>query len=194
MAEIDNDELEFEALAKCSKALSKLDDDTKKRVIHYLLIKYNLINIGDTFVTSPSSVPVGQPIQLTCKTDITERSLDESEVIDTIPSVYELVTKQYAKSEKDILLLILYKMSNGNQIPINRSEVVEAYRNNNVYSDTRRKNVTANINALIKRSYITAPNSSSYALTPAGIEQVKAIAEGRSTSISKKKQKNIIKK
>ena len=50
MAEIDNDELEFEALAKCSKALSKIDDETKKRVIHYLLIKYNLINIGDTFV------------------------------------------------------------------------------------------------------------------------------------------------
>jgi len=49
MAEIDNDELEFETLAKCSKALSKLDDETKKRVIHYLLIKYNLINIGDTF-------------------------------------------------------------------------------------------------------------------------------------------------
>lgn len=29
MAEIDNDELEFEALAKCSKALSKLDDESK---------------------------------------------------------------------------------------------------------------------------------------------------------------------
>ena len=194
MAEIDNDELEFEALAKCSKALSKIDDETKKRVIHYLLIKYNLINIGDTFVTTPSSVPVGQPNQLTCKTDSPEQSSDESEVINTIPSVYELVTKQYAKSETDILLLILYKMSDGNQNPINRSEVVEAYRENNVYSDARRKNVSANINALIKRSYITAPNSSSYALTPTGIEQVKAIAEGRSTSISKKKQKNKIKK
>lgn len=194
MAEIDNDELEFEALAKCSKALSKIDDETKKRVIHYLLIKYNLINIGDTFVTTPSSVSVGQPNQLTCKTDFPEQSSDESEVIDTIPSVYELVTKQYAKSETDILLLILYKMSNGNQNPINRSEVVEAYRENKVYSDNRRKNVSSNINALIKRSYITAPNSSSYALTPTGIEQVKAIAEGRSTSISKKKQKNKIKK
>ena len=186
--------MEFEALAKCSKALSKIDDETKKRVIHYLLIKYNLINIGDTFVTTPSSVPVGQPNQLTCKTDSPEQSSDESEVINTIPSVYELVTKQYAKSETDILLLILYKMSDGNQNPINRSEVVEAYRENKVYSDTRRKNVSANINALIKRSYITAPNSSSYALTPTGIEQVKAIAVGRSTSISKKKQKNKIKK
>ena len=137
---------------------------------------------------------MGQPNQLTCKTDSPEQSSDESEVINTIPFVYELVTKQYAKSETDILLLILYKMSDGNQNPINRSEVVEAYRENKVYSDTRRKNVSANINALIKRSYITAPNSSSYALTPTGIEQVKAIAEGRSTSISKKKQKNKIKK
>ena len=76
-------------------------------------------------------------------------------------------------------------MSNGNQNPINRSEVVEAYRDNKVYSDTRRKNVSANINALIKRSYITAPNSSSYALTPAGIEQVKLIADGKSTSVVK---------
>ena len=32
MAEIDNDELEFEALAKCSKALSKIDDETKKKI------------------------------------------------------------------------------------------------------------------------------------------------------------------
>ena len=194
MAEIDNDELEFEALAKCSKALSKLDDETKKRVIHYLLIKYNLINIGETFVTTPSPVPVSQPNQLTCKTDFPEQSSNDGEVADTIPSVYELVTKQYAKSETDILLIVMYKMSNGNQNPINRSEIVDAYRKFNVYTDVRRKNVTSDINKLIKRSYISAPNSSSYAITPTGIEQIKIIAEGRSTSVSRKRQKNKIKK
>jgi len=190
MADINNAELEFDALEKCYKALSKLDDESKTRVIRYLLDKFKLINNGGDVLTR---TVVSQP-ELIDKSDTEPIHVSGSVEENLIPSVFELVTKQYAKSEIDILLLVLYKMSKGNQDPINRSEVVGAYRDNNVYSDTRRKNVSANISALIRKSYITAPNNSSYALTPAGIEQVKLIAEGRSTTVSKKKIRSKTKK
>lgn len=51
MTESNNAELEFDALEKCYKALSKLDDESKTRVIRYLLDKFKLINYGGDVLT-----------------------------------------------------------------------------------------------------------------------------------------------
>ncbi len=181
MAEIDNDELEFEALAKCSKALSKLDDESKTRVIRYLLDKFKLINYGGDVLTR---TVVSQP-ELLEKNDTEPIRIDGGVEEILIPSVFELVTKRYAKNEIDILLVLLYKMSNNGKEAIIRSNISIAYKDNNLFTKERSKNLTNNIKSLIKKSFITAPNATSLAITPEGLEQVKLIADGKSTSVVK---------
>ena len=39
MSNFDDEDLEIEAIAKCAKALSRLDNESKTRVIRYLLDK-----------------------------------------------------------------------------------------------------------------------------------------------------------
>ena len=43
MSNFDDEDLEIEAIAKCAKALSRLDNESKTRVIRYLLDKYGFI-------------------------------------------------------------------------------------------------------------------------------------------------------
>ena len=44
MSNFDDEDLEIEAIAKCAKALSRLDNESKTRVIRYLLDKYGFID------------------------------------------------------------------------------------------------------------------------------------------------------
>lgn len=184
MQEFDNDELEFDALAKCSKALSKLDNDTKRRVIQYLLMKYNLVHPDEPFissspahpiVSSPSQIPDSQLSPLSSSGNVQEAI--------AVPSIIELVKKQYTKGEGDILLMVLYKMSvQENNNLIKRSEIVSGYRNENLYTDGRRKNITSYLNGLVKKSYVSFPTTETILITDAGISQVQAIVAGSSSS------------
>lgn len=180
MQDIENDELEFDALAKCSKALSKLEDSTKMRVIQYLLMKYNLIPGSTQVIYAPG---YSSGTGLIKDVDNTKEIANESAVVGslTVPSVYELITKQYAKSEMDILLLILYKLSLNGE-PIIKASIVEGYRKENVFTKTRGKGITNCLKGLLKKSYITCPTDSTVAVTPDGIRQVQAIVNGRSES------------
>lgn len=181
MTDINKDELEFDALEKCYKALSKLDNESKTRVIRYLLDKFKLINYGGDVLTK---TVVSQP-ELLENNDTEAIHNDGGVERIVIPSVFELVTKRYAKNEIDILLVLLYQMSNNGKEAIFRSNISVAYKDNNLFTKERSKNLTNNIKSLIKKSFITAPNTTSLAITPEGIEQVKLIADGKSTSVVK---------
>ncbi len=184
MTDINKDELEFDALEKCYKALSKLDYESKTRVIRYLLDKFKLISYSGDILTKPEA-PHPELLDNKGNEGVV---LSGEEIEDTIPSVYELVTKQHARSEIDILLVVMYKMSNGGKEPILRSNISEAYKENNLYTKERSKNITNNIKSLIKKSYVTAPNNISLAITPEGIKQVGIIAEGKSATVIKSRK------
>ena len=180
MQEIENDELEFDALAKCSKALSRLDDSTKTRVIQYLLMKFNLIP-GNGPVNQVNIVPSGT--ELLHDVDKSFGIVNDTDTSDSVvvPSVYELITKKYAKSELDILLLIVYKLTL-KSTPVLKSSIMDEYKAESIYTRTRSKGLTNSINGLLKKSYITCPTNTTIAVTPDGKRQVKAIVEGRSES------------
>lgn len=184
MQEFDNDELEFDALAKCSKALSKLDNETKRRVIQYLLMKYRLVQPEESIVPYSSDRPVVSAPSLVTDTQLSSSSSHGETIV--VPSIIELVQKQYAKGEPDILLMVLYKMSiQENDGLIKRAEIASGYRSENLFTDNRRKNITSYLRGLIKKSYVSFPTTETVLITDAGLNQVRAIVAGESTTSSR---------
>ena len=183
MANYDDEDLEIEAIAKCAKALSRLDDDSKTRVIRYLLDKYGFI--GQSYNSSyPSNQTVENEKKLLSvaqdnKVDVihSENSSFENE---NIPSLYELITKKYTKNEMEILLIVLFCKTNNGTIPIDRSAIMDAYREQEIYTEVRNKNLSANLKKLIKQSYISAITKTKFGITEKGKLQVQLIIQGKS--------------
>lgn len=72
-----------------------------------------------------------------------------------------------------------YKSNNGT-IPIERSSIMDAYREESIYTEGRNKNLSKNIDNLIQQSYISAITKTKFIITSAGIEQIQLIATGKS--------------
>ena len=77
------------------------------------------------------------------------------------------MTKQYTKNETEILLMILYYKSNNGTIPIERSSIMDAYREESIYTEGRNKNLSKNIDNLIQQSNISAITKSKFIRTSA---------------------------
>ena len=114
MSNFDDEDLEIEAIAKCAKALSRLDNESKTRVIRYLLDKYGFIDQSYK-PTVPTNQFIGAEKQLpptNKETKVETINAEPASITkDNIPSLYELMTKQYTKNETEILLMILYYLN-----------------------------------------------------------------------------------
>ena len=174
MSNFDDEDLEIEAIAKCAKALSRLDNESKTRVIRYLLDKYGFIDQSYK-PTVPTNQFIGTEKQLpptNKETKVETINAEPASITkDNIPSLYELMTKQY---------MILYYKSNNGTIPIERSSIMDAYREESIYTEGRNKNLSKNIDNLIQQSYISAITKTKFIITSAGIEQIQLIATGKS--------------
>ena len=101
----------------------------------------------------------------------------------SIPSLFELMKKGYTKAEPDVLLILIYHASNGGKDKIDRQKILDAYRAEEIYNSTRGKNLSQNLNALIKASYLNAINKTTYVINPAnGLKQINDIVNGLSTT------------
>ncbi|NBI98483.1 hypothetical protein D1645_27060, partial [Parabacteroides goldsteinii] len=100
MSNFDDEDLEIEAIAKCAKALSRLDNESKTRVIRYLLDKYGFIDQSYK-PTVPTNQFIGAEKQLpptNKETKVETINAEPASITkDNIPSLYELMTKQYTK-------------------------------------------------------------------------------------------------
>ena len=169
MSNFDDEDLEIEAIAKCAKALSRLDNESKTRVIRYLLDKYGFIDQSYK-PTVPTNQFIGTEKQLpptNKETKVETINAEPASITkDNIPSLYEL--------------MILYYKSNNGTIPIERSSIMDAYREESIYTEGRNKNLSKNIDNLIQQSYISAITKTKFIITSAGIEQIQLIATGKS--------------
>ena len=186
MAVYNDEDLEIMAIVKCSSALSILDDKTRNRVLRLLLEKYNVIDSGNTFFTTNTEqlTPTCLPESAESTKNISPIS-SLSEVVEhneEIPSIYQLITTGNTKSESDILLMVVYNKSNFGTIPIERQTILEGYKEYEVETDSRRKNLTPNLERLVKAKLITAITKTKFAITkPQGLKQVELIIAGDSS-------------
>lgn len=184
------DDYEIEAIDKCSRALVRLDDKTKIRVIRYLLDKFNLIA-----QTEPQAKEVvSQNIQYQQNNLV----LAEPNDINNLPSnspffstgnfiaLKDVLIRNLAKSEPELLVVIGYYNSQFGKSTFTRQSILDSFRDNNIMSENRRKNLGQNLNSLIKKSLINSITDDELSITPEGCEYANNILSG--TSQTKKRK------
>ncbi len=189
-----DDDYEIEAIDKCSRALIKLDDKTKIRVIKYLLDKFNLIA-----QTEPQKEVVSQNIQyqqnnlvLAEPKDLGNLQSCDSFLNPTnIIALKDVLIRNLAKTDPEHLVVIGYYNSQYGKSTFTRQSILDSFKENNIMSENRRKNLGSNLNSLIKKSLINSITDDELAITPEGCEYAKNVLSGNSQT---KKRKPRIKK
>lgn len=183
------EDFEIEAIEKCSRALGKLDDKTKFRVIRYLLDKFGLI--VKTEGESKEKEVINHNIQFQQNNLVLSEPKDLANTSHhissgSIVSLKDVLIKGLAKTEPELLVVIAYYNSKFGKGTFTRQSILDSYRDNGVMSELRRKNLTQNLNSVIKKSYISTITDDELSISPEGCEYAVSILNGNSTTKKRK--------
>jgi hypothetical protein len=174
---------ELEAIHKCTELLRDLDDEAKVRVLQYLVSRYKLsTSQRENFI--PSSIG-DRNLTQSAETPTTDNSNKQPEVSSHIPTHKEIAIKKYAKTEVDWVLIYCFYVSDNGKNEFTRENIVEEYHNSKRWSTNTSKSLTGNINAAIKKDWITPFNDTEFVMQEEGIKYVHEIFSGNSTSKSR---------
>ena len=191
------DDYETEAIEKCSRALSRLDDRAKIRVIRYMLDKYGLLaeteskkqEVANTIIHNQQNnlvlaEPKDLPNGMNSNIGILSGNFNSIQMKDVL-------IKGLTKSEPEVVLIVCYINSNFGKDSFTRQSILDTLREHKVYSDSRRKALTVSLNSLTKKLYVSSLTDDELMITELGSEASVNILEGNSTT---KKRKPRIKK
>jgi len=191
------DDYETEAIEKCSRALSRLDDRAKIRVIRYMLDKYGLLaatephkqEVASTIIhNQQNNLVLAEPNELPNGVNSNSGLLSGS--FQPI-QMKDVLIKGLTKSEPEVILIVCYINSNYGKDSFTRQSILDTLREHKVYSDSRRKALTVTLNSLTKKLYISSLTDDELMITELGTEFSNTILSGNSTT---KKRKPRIKK
>lgn len=186
---IDNN-YDVEAIEKCSNALVKLDDKTKIRVIKYLLDKFGLIAeseaqtrevVNQNIQYQQNNLVLTEPKKMQLSSGSTA-FLNSSNFI----SLKDILIKNLTKTEPELLVVIGYYNSNFGKESFTRQSILDSLKDNNIMSESRRGNLTKNLQSLIKNSYIKSITNDDFSVTQEGCEYANNILNGNSTTKQRK--------
>nr|WP_288836692.1 hypothetical protein [uncultured Flavobacterium sp.] len=186
------EDYETEAIEKCSRALSKLDDRAKIRVIKYMLDKYGLLaateppkqEVANTIIHhQQNNLVLAEPKDL--PNGINGKILQSG--IGVI-QMKDVIIKGLTKSESEVVLIVCFINSNYGKDSFTRQSILDTLREHKVYSDSRRKGMTGYLNSLIKQLYISRLTDDQLMLTESGAETSINILKGESTTKKRKPQ------
>jgi hypothetical protein len=185
-----DDDYEIEAIEKCSRALVRLDDKTKIRVIRYLLDKFNLIAQSEP----QAKEVVNQNIQYQQNNLVLAEPKDIGDLSNNNPflstgnfiALKDVLIRNLAKSEPELLVVIGYYNSQFGKATFTRQSILDSFRDNNIMSENRRKNLGQNLNSLIKKSLINSITDDELSITPEGCEYANSILSGNSQTKKRK--------
>lgn len=191
------DDYETEAIEKCSRALSRLDDRAKIRVIRYMLDKYGLLaatepqkqEVANTIIhNQQNNLVLAEPKDLPNGVNSNGGLLSGN--FQAI-QMKDVLIKGLTKSEPEVILIVCYINSNYGKDSFTRQSILDTLREHKVYSNSRRKALTLSLNSLTKKSYISSITDDELIITEIGQEASINILNGNSTT---KKRKPKIKK
>lgn len=191
-----DDDYEIEAIDKCSRALAKLDDRTKIRVVRFLLDKFGLI--AQTEASEKKDI-VNQNIQYQQNNLVLVEPERANNISNTnvgfsggiTIAVKDILIKGLTKTETELILIICFYNSSFGKSAFPRQSILDSFRENGIFTELRRKNLSSNLNSLIKKSFLSTITDEELAVTPEGVEHAKNILNGSSTT---KKRKPRLKK
>lgn len=172
-------ELETDAIDKCSRCLERLDNRTKLRVIRYLVDRFGLVppseaqsegTVTQNINFQQNNLVLPSPHEISNQPPV-------AKTIMMIPS--EALLKGYTKKESDLLLLLCYYYVSTGHSTFTRQNLLDEYKNHNLFNESRRSNCQANMKKLIKRSLIKPLNAEDYSITDQGRQVAEQIMSGK---------------
>lgn len=185
------DDFEIEAIEKCSRALNRLDDKTKIRVIKYLLDKFGLIAqtepqakevVNQNIQYQQNNLVLAEPKDFGNVSNGTKSFLGSGNFI----SLKDVLIKNLTKTEAELLIVIGFYNSNYGKTTFTRQSILDSLRENNINAAQRRKNLTQNINSLIKKSFFNTITDDELSISSEGCEYAQNILAGNSTTKKRK--------
>ncbi len=187
-----DDDYEIEAIEKCSRALMKLDDRTKIRVIKYLLDKFGLIAqteepkpqevVNNIIHNQQNNLVLAEPKNIGNSTNGVSNFLPSGNYM----ALKDVLIKNLAKSEPELMVVIGYYNSNFGKDTFTKQSILDSYRDNNIFSLNRRKNLGQNLSSLIKKSLFSTITDEELAISSEGCEYAQSILNGQSTTKKRK--------
>lgn len=186
-----DDDYEIEAIEKCSRALMRLDDKTKIRVIRYLLDKFGLIAetdsqpqevVNNIIHNQQNNLVLTEPKASGALTNGNSSFIPSGNFM----ALKDVLIKNLAKSEPELMVVIGYYNSAFGKETFTRQSILDSYRENNISTENRRKNLGQNLNSLIKKSLFSTITDDELAITPDGCEYAQNILSGNSTTKKRK--------
>lgn len=176
---------EINALAECTNALNKLEDnEAKVRVLQYLISRFNImpankINIATTYQSSSNNYSNNLLSE-------GQEAVDEVKFTPTVnmdyPILSDVVTKDLPQTEIEWVLIYCFYASNFGKSQFHKEQATDAYKQSKRYSETNRKNYSANFQKCIKNNWIKGVNEEEYIVKDEGKEYANKILQGNSSS------------
>lgn len=173
---------EIEAIAKCTELVKELDEDSKFRVIKYLIERFGIGNSPSQFQGNGTNKNTASSTQLlNGDTDQFEDISDSKQYEENdYPSLKDLLVKNYPKTEAEWVLCYAFFASKFGTDTFKREDIIEKYKENNRSSASTVANLGNNINSCIKKDWIKSQNNN-LIIKPDGIAYAKEILRGKST-------------
>lgn len=178
---------EIEAIAKCTELIKDLDENSKIRVIKYLIERFG---IGTSPIHTGNFVPNKQISQGNFNNDEIEHQdfIEESKTED-YPTLKQLLVKNYPKNETEWILCYAFFASKYGEDTFRKEDITERYKENGRHTTSTNANLSNNINACIKKDWIKDINKDEFILKQEGIDYAKEVLKGNSTAKEVKRTK-----
>jgi hypothetical protein len=178
---------EIEAIAKCTELIKDLDENSKIRVIKYLIERFG---IGTSPMQTNHIASNKRISQSSFNNDEAEHHeyMEETQHED-YPTLKQLLIKNYPKNETEWILCYAFFASEYGEDTFRKEDITVRYKENGRYTASTNANLSNNINSCIKKDWIKDVNKDEFILKQEGIDYAKEILKGNSTAKEVKKTK-----
>lgn len=169
---------ELMAITTCTELLEALTIEQRLRVMAML---------GSRFGSQQESSGVRmRPVVPTEKQDNLRLSSgsDESEspknyIVTTdsedYPTFYSVYNNEVTQSESEVLLVMAFYISNFGTNNFTKEDLLQYYKEQEIYTESRRANSSNNVNSLVKAKYLEAVAKGNYRITKSGKQKAQEI-------------------
>lgn len=165
---------ELEAITKCTELLKELDEESKVRVIQYLVSRYKLGENSVKHIQTVSNDEVRSP--KAANSFATEHI--ETLSANDLPTLRDVVAKDLPNTEVEWVLIYCYYAAIENDGFYKREDIINNYKISNRWTEQLRKNLSSNITQLIKKDYIKSTNNTDFIMKEEGNIVAGKILEG----------------
>lgn len=179
---------ELEAIVKSTELLKDLSDESRIRVLQYLISRYNLKGAenpsqpsGEASRPPAALLTGGQEETASQKTSTTHHG--------DYPALKDVVTKDLPKSEVEWVLVYCFYASGHGTKEFTRDDLSNLYKSTRRWTELTRRNLSGNLAAVVKRNWIKSLNDTEFIMKDSGTTYAKEVVAGNSPGKARKPRK-----